>query len=251
VPAVDRIAPKLAGGAEVIRWDPGHYHRLQGFIQLENVRVGPHIRTLVIHIDREIAYDLNLPLVAVGLESRPLPEEEILNPFPCLDTLGEQFLPLLAIGRGPVFDPCRPGAPWQAAALLLKSIEQGVVVQPPGLLTAECHKVRVSAPVAALVPGSLQQGCFAALGRLVIHSPGGEGGNMVEVGGCEEAVLYQEVRADEERIAGGSRSRGIGRISAQGGSGSEWQDLPQALSGLRQEIHKAVGTLSQIPHAIA
>ena len=54
VPTVDRVAPELAVGAEVIRWNAGHRHGAAGVVELKKMRVSPHIRAVERHIDGQI-----------------------------------------------------------------------------------------------------------------------------------------------------------------------------------------------------
>src|SRR2546428_458217 len=78
LPAVERVAPELAGGAEVIGRHAGHERRRPVGLELEQLGVRPHVRAVAGHEDRDVAHDRHLPLAAVVLQPLPLGEEDVL-----------------------------------------------------------------------------------------------------------------------------------------------------------------------------
>ena len=112
VPTVDRVAPELAVGAEVIRWNAGHRQGAAGFVQLKKTRVSPHIRAVERHIDGQIPENADPLFPAVGSQPDPLPVKEILDDFQIFKTVAELRskpcegfgVPLLNFVRPPVPD---------------------------------------------------------------------------------------------------------------------------------------------------
>ncbi len=57
VPAVERIAPALAGGREVVGRHAGDADRLQILVELEDLRVNPHVGRIHVDEDGHVAQD--------------------------------------------------------------------------------------------------------------------------------------------------------------------------------------------------
>ena len=89
VPVVKRISPKLPGGAEVIGRHAGHHDRTAVVVQLELIRIGPNVRRIVGHKNRNVADQLDAASLAVSFERKPLPEEKKLIKLLRLDLLAE------------------------------------------------------------------------------------------------------------------------------------------------------------------
>src|SRR5579859_3225009 len=66
IPVVERIAPTLSSGAEVIRWHAGNDLGLQIFVQAKQIAMRPDVGTLVIHKDGNVSHHANGFLRAVG-----------------------------------------------------------------------------------------------------------------------------------------------------------------------------------------
>ncbi len=77
-PAVQRIPPQLSRRRESIRRTASHCHRCQCIVQLKQFRVGPGVRTVKRHINRDITDDLYLLLIRVCLQCKPLLREQVL-----------------------------------------------------------------------------------------------------------------------------------------------------------------------------
>jgi glycosyltransferase involved in cell wall biosynthesis len=67
LPVVERITPKLARTAEVVGRHAGDDERAAVLVQLELIRIGPDVRRVLGHEDRQVADDLDAALVAVVL----------------------------------------------------------------------------------------------------------------------------------------------------------------------------------------
>ena len=71
-----------------------------------------------------------------------------------------------------------------------------------------------------------------------------EVGEAVEVGGVEQAVRYEQLGADEQRVAGEGGRAGVRRAAVA--AGHERQHLPDALPGAFQEVSEAVSGRAEI-----
>ena len=78
LPIEDRISPVLSGLAEIIRRHAGDNDRSAIGIELELIWIGPDIRRIVRHKDRNVADHFNAAPVAVNFQIEPLFEEEKL-----------------------------------------------------------------------------------------------------------------------------------------------------------------------------
>ena len=67
LPAVERIPPELSGSRKAVRRTAGHCYRLSLFVKLKQLRMGPGIRTVISHIDRNISNDLDALSVGIFL----------------------------------------------------------------------------------------------------------------------------------------------------------------------------------------
>ena len=80
VPAVERIAPKLAVLGEIVRGHTGDGQRpARPLIEFEQVRGGPGIRAVHGHKNRDVADDLQTPPRGGRPHPTPLAEEQILG----------------------------------------------------------------------------------------------------------------------------------------------------------------------------
>src|SRR5258708_11143420 len=134
VPAVQRIAPALAGRAESMGRNAGNHRRLQILDEIEEMGVGPDIDVVIVDEDGEVADDLDSALGAVDAQRAPLLEEGELN-----HTLNFQFAlllqtkPVKPAGLAPrqLFGPRAPGL---AFTLLPHHVKQAKTFHPPPLL---------------------------------------------------------------------------------------------------------------------
>src|SRR5258708_12776972 len=114
VPAVQRIAPALAGRAESIGRNAGNHRRLQILVEIEEIGVAPDIDAVIVDEDGHVADDLDSALGAVDAQRAPLLEEGELN-----HTLNFQFALLLqtkpvnpaGLPPRPLFAPPPPSPP--------------------------------------------------------------------------------------------------------------------------------------------
>ena len=78
LPVVDRVAPVLPVGGEVVRGHARDDGRLAVGVEQELVRVGPHVGRVEGHEDRRVADHLDAAIVGEPLQCAPLPLEEEL-----------------------------------------------------------------------------------------------------------------------------------------------------------------------------
>src|SRR5437879_13796592 len=61
IPLVQRVAPQLTGGAEIVRWYAGRNERKPALVELEQVLVRPHVGAVVRAEDGDVADDGDTP----------------------------------------------------------------------------------------------------------------------------------------------------------------------------------------------
>ena len=141
VPVEQGVPPQLARLGKAVGWAARHFPGHMGFIQLEQLRVRPHIHAVQRHIDGQVADEFNAPAVGVGAQLPPLGEEQILHRAPevqipgVLPAEGRQGL------RVPVALRLRPVQPGRTAVAVLQGHEQGVILQPEGIFPAEVPEI--------------------------------------------------------------------------------------------------------------
>ena len=87
-PIIERVSPELAVSGEIIRRNARDSARIQIGIHFEQAGMGPDVRAVHCHEDRDIAENLDAARVCVLLQGKPLPEKLKLAPG-----LGLDFIP--------------------------------------------------------------------------------------------------------------------------------------------------------------
>ena len=200
VPAVERVAPELAGGAEVVGRHAGLERRPAVGGEVEELGVGPDVGAVVGHEDRDVAHDADAALAGLPAHVRPLLEEEPLLELDLAHLAGE-----LAPGPGErlrsrLTRAAVPGAPGRPAVGPLQRHEEGEVVRarPPG------RRRRPRGPRGAPAPAfcSKAANALASSGRLnsmtgpKSTSRSGKAGARLEVRGGDEALVAQRGRGE-------------------------------------------------------
>ena len=90
-PAVNRVAPKLTCGREIIRWNTGYHSRISFIIQVEELRMGPYVRAVHRNKNRNITDDLNALFMRIIHQVIPLLEKAELHEFIEVDFTGIFF----------------------------------------------------------------------------------------------------------------------------------------------------------------
>src|SRR5208337_4311115 len=137
VPAIDGIAPELAGGAEVIRWHTCDHFRLAAFVELEQSAIGPDIGAVECDVDRHVAQDANAVSPAVGFQVVPLPLEFKLDELVTFD-LFTQFVARPFDGSGLTQRQfAAPLRPHHVLVRFLEGHEQRELIEPSDMFLAE------------------------------------------------------------------------------------------------------------------
>ena len=79
IPPVQGMPPALSRFAEIVRRYSGNVSWLTFFIQIEEMRIRPHIGAVVRYKNRKVPDDFDAPFVTVLFKRRPLPENLKLN----------------------------------------------------------------------------------------------------------------------------------------------------------------------------
>ena len=88
VPVVDRIAPELSLGAEIVRRYTGDETRPVARVQLEQLGVGPHVARIGRYEKRQIADQAHALVDSVPPEPPPLPKQQELREANLVDPVG-------------------------------------------------------------------------------------------------------------------------------------------------------------------
>ncbi len=89
VPAINRIAPQLAGLAEIIRRHAGDHRGIALRVQLKILPIGPDVGAVVRDINRQVAHDPDAALARIFAQLSPLLEEDELQKLLRSDWRGE------------------------------------------------------------------------------------------------------------------------------------------------------------------
>ncbi len=167
-PAVQRVAPALAGGAEEVGRHAGHHRRAAVGAQLEQRLVGPDLGTVVGDEDRHVADDLHATLVGIVLQLQPLAEENTTGRTSRRPRArrAPASLPPAPRHRARPAGAARRTSP-AAASASLKRHEQRIVVQPAVVARAEgCEAGAVDRPAPAATGSAAPPVPAAACGRV-------------------------------------------------------------------------------------
>ena len=263
LPVVEGISPELAGRGKSVRRASGD--RLAGAVlmQLEELRVGPDLRAVRWHIDRDISDDGDSLPVGIGLERRPLPLELILEEALEFDLLRELLSRLFerrGLPHAQIFFPLHKS---RAAVGLFQSHEKGIIRQPGCVFFAESCKrnavrgtvrcrnsntrIRAAAALPSLIglpqeglpcvikPGIINGG-FAAASSFVVNC-------LCSLLLCQESLTHKGIRGNEIRVPRKGGKRLVGGIPVA--RGADRENLPVLLSRFFHKIHKPVGLIGK------
>ena len=137
VPVVQRVAPQLSVGAEIVWRYAGHGLGDQRLVQLEELRLRPHVGGIHGHIDGQVADDADALRVDIVPQPVPLLEEQILQVGEELHVLPQQGAVLLHRPLLPQTDVIGPLRPRLHAEMALAGHKQGVIRQPAAVCLLE------------------------------------------------------------------------------------------------------------------
>ncbi len=136
IPAIERVAPALAGLAEVVGRNAGDADGREIGVKLEEVGVSPDIGAVVGDKDGDIADEADGAVAAVMAQGLPLPVKGELDDAFHLKRGGE-------LGAEPrerlwaaVRDFFGPGVPGSGGMLTAQDIEENKIVEPVGVVRA-------------------------------------------------------------------------------------------------------------------
>ena len=271
-PVIERVAPQLAGFAEIIGGNTCDAQREAFAVQTEQLLVCPYVSTVIGYEDRCVADDGDAFFVGIGFHCLPLFLEDILQEDFLFNGIGKDFSPFFQ-HHGIAFFGCfGEGYPVGADIVILhlffcqfqpftfchESIEvfcgffvgtlcaevvfqgnvQDIVIQPESIFFAEfCVVCRLFHGFECLIC-FFQQGQFCLFCFLIVYAGFGFYIRRLQVFHFQIAVFHQFFGADEEGIARKGGTAGIGRTAVV--RGNQRQYLPQGLAGFCQFIDKCV-----------
>ena len=205
--------------------------------------MGPAVGTVVGDEHGHIAEDGHAVFDGIGPDIVPLAAEDVLHEFDMRYGAG-QFPAVLSQGfpavMADIFGPLRPAA---AAEEVADSPEQGVVVEPVGVLFTESPE-RFPGNGQVRIMGHIPENlglisCQAVPGRRLLPL----GQEIVQRFLPQPAPVAQDFQGNEGFVAGKGRFRQIRRIAHEGRR--QGQDLPDPLAGGFEEIDEAICRRSQ------
>ena len=245
-PVVQRVAPELAVCREVIRRAACHPGKAAVCIQLKQRAAHPGIHGICRDIDGDIAQDLYVVGVGVGLQLLPLDAELVLQKLPeadlflvlCLKSFQRLRLPL-AVLPGPL-------GPALHAVGGLEGHVEGIILQPALVFQREgIVRIRIvigTAVLACTLPapggvGGAQDLVAAGVQGAVIHIQRVLAPRLgLELGSRQQPLGFQSIQINEIRVARKGRAALVGAVPIA--RGAQGQDLPDLLACRRKEIHK-------------
>ena len=236
LPPVQGVAPQLSGGRESVRRTAGHRQGHAVFIELEQLRIGPGIRAVQGHIDGDVSYDTDPPVIGILFQFFPLDLKTVLLETVKTDLL-RQFPPgPVQSFRIPGLQFLRPFLPGPLSLTALDRHIQTVILQPVRVFIFKFQEFLCLTEAGKGLPKN-RKTCF-------VNSP------VVHIAGFlpavrlpalllgEQSLLPEGIQIYIVRIPGEGGERLIGRISVAGGP--QGQDLPVLLPCLLQPVHKFI-----------
>ena len=216
---VEWVAPELTVGAEVVRRHAGDLNGHVSLVELEFLRLAPHVGGVHRHIDGDVADDADAETVDVALERTPLPEEEKLN-------VGEQLhvpaqLRAVALERvGPVQPRAfvGPFGPGLHAEMPLERHEERVVRQPEGVFLHELAVGGVGLCQQTVCRAAQHLVTFFVQSTVVDGIGGGFPIDVLIFLGQKQTALGKLVEIDKIRVARKRREGLIGAVAVAGGA---------------------------------
>ena len=203
-PFVERIAPALAGGGEVIGRDAGDADGVELLVELEDFGVSPDIGAVVVDEDGDIAHDLDALFGAVGANGAPLLVEEELDGL-----LDGEFAALFVEdgGHGVAVAVGVLGGPLVPAGVAVHAAddgEHGVVGEPGDVVRTELMEARaqvVGGPVEEVGGGLFDERQLLVGGEDEVCGAFVAGESLDAVPG-DPALVGEALKTDEQGVSG-------------------------------------------------
>ncbi len=247
MPPIQGIPPQLTILGKIVRRNPCHPLGNPVPIQLENLRVGPRVRTVLRHVNGHIAKQHESQAIAVLLQCHPLAEEKHLHKKMILHILRQ--LRLVAehsffLVQANVF--FRPLCPHGIPEVMLHRREQCHVFRPGMTASKLLHLAPhflPGLPEAQPKPSFLVDAHLIVIhmGRILIHI-----GRQSTV--IQQAFPPQFFQRNHQRIPRKDAGRLIGRLAVA--YRPHRQHLPQLHASLVQEICKIPCFLTKAANAV-
>ena len=140
VPAVERVAPQLSGGAEVVGGHAGLESGPAVGGELEDLRVRPDVGAVVGDEDRDVAHDLDPAVAGLRAHRGPLLEEQPLLELDLADLARELASRPLERRRLAPDERAVPRVPRRPAVRVLEGHEEREVRQPGAVRATEARR---------------------------------------------------------------------------------------------------------------
>ena len=246
VPRIERVAPELTVGAEIVRRDTGNGARLSIRVKAELPRLRPDIRAVGGDIHGQVADDAHTVRVRIGAHCIPLAGKLRLQIRVQQHARVKLCGRLSECGGVTVAQRRRPCVPRCAALRLLDGHIQAVIHEPR-LGRKRGAQRRRDGSLFARKRRSPERG-LARVHAAVVHAhriaAPVDGAYLVE---RERAARHERLRRQQIGAAGKGRRRQIRRVRAV--RRVEGKDLPVALPGGSEKIDKFPGGCAQIADA--
>ncbi len=210
----------------------------------------PHLGRVAGDKDRHIAEDADPHLARPVVQRDPLAIKEKLAELDEIDVLAVLLHPLdeglgVASGEGP-----RPLVPRFAATTVAKGAKEGVVGEPVAVPLAEVGQLEHQLARLAFGEAAEREPQQFELERrhgVEIHPFGWKFRHIPHILIEKDAVLHQQVGADEELIAGKGGDRRVRRVPGPGRV--QWKNLPPAGAAARQPLDVGCGGRAEVADA--
>src|SRR5208282_3617698 len=140
IPPVKRIAPPLAVFAEKIWRNAGNNLRIEFAIQPKKIGVGPHIGTVKIQKDRDVARNPNRPPPAIGAKRPPLLIEKKLHHPAKIQIFSHFLMHFFNRQRVAMSQFVWPAVPRFQLETCTQAVEEDKVIKPPSVFPAKIFK---------------------------------------------------------------------------------------------------------------
>ena len=139
-PIVERVPPKLAGRAEIVRRHSRNHGRLAMLVEEKKIRIRPDVGRIAGNENRQVSDQMDTALVRLALEIAPLLEkQELSKPVPS-SGFGQIATGIVHGRRFADANRLGPLQPARSAVDLFQGHKQAIIFQPGRLFIGEfCH----------------------------------------------------------------------------------------------------------------
>ena len=235
LPVVQRIAPALAGGREVVGRHAGHDDRLARCIEPEQRLVCPAVGRVMGDEDRQVADQPHTARGGVLPQGLPLSLEAPLHKALELDLAGQCNAgggQCRLVAACMTVGPLRPAGDAARGVVRIERHKECVIIEPVRVRVAERGQIGTVGGAGAQreAGAGLAQTAHAPRNHArEIHAVGAQASGLGQRAAVEPAALGQRFERDQQRRSGKGRGTRIRRVA--GADRHERQHLPQILAG--------------------